>query len=239
MELNPTRTNHNARSKVAALCLGGAMLVASSAASGYAIIIEPDHYAEGSDLSTIAPYVTLQSLDGTYGNGPVYSTKPRRDFAAPTGELSFGNHPAGWTQCVGHFDCIQGFGMTFHQPVDWVSLKAVNDEYGYTAEEDGSDFGSGLSAEWYAFDVNGDELASGWESGVEGDNRGTMFEMYWEIPGMASLVVGGHDSIGAFQFDDLRFKLTQATVPEPSTLGLFGMGLVGLVAFRRRQRHPA
>ena len=74
------------------------------------------------------------------------------------------------------------------------------------AEEDGSDLGSGLPAEWYAFDVNGDELAYGWGNGVEGDNRGIVFEMYWIISGATSLVAGGYDSIGAFQFDDLRFK---------------------------------
>jgi len=237
MKLNPPRTNHNPRSKVAALCLGVAVFASSSAASGYAIIIEPDHYAEGTNLSTIAPYVTLQSLDGTYGNWPVYTTKPGRDFAAPTGDLSFGNYPAGWTGCVGHFNCAQGFGMTFHQPVDWVSLKAVNNEYGYPADEESNDVGSGLSAIWFAFDVNGDYLAYGSESGVEGDNRGVVFEMYWAIPGMTSLVVGGYDSIGAFQFDDLRFKLTQTTVPEPGTMGLFGMGLVVLAASRRKQRH--
>jgi len=47
----------------------------------------------------------------------------------------------------------------------------------------------------------------------------------------------GLDNIAAFEFDDLRFKLTQATVPEPGTLGLFGMGFAVLVASRCRQRH--
>ena len=61
--------------------------------------------------------------------------------------------------------------------------------------------------------------------------------MYWALPGMTSLVVGGASSIGAFEFDDLRFKLTQTTVPEPGTMGLFGMGLVVLAASRRKQRH--
>lgn len=248
MKINPPCTNHNTRSKIAALCLGISVFTASSAANAYAIMIEPDHYAEGTNLSTIAPYVTLQSHSGFGDRYPVYATKPRRDFDtptgelydAPTGELSFGNFSGSYVQCGDYrIECVEGFGMTFHQPVDWVSLKAINDIYGYSPEEAGNDIGIGLPAQWYAFDVNGDQLASGLESGVEGDNRGVVFEMYWDIPGMTSLVVGGFDSISAFQFDDLRFKLTQATVPEPGTLGLFGMGVAGLVAFRRRQRHPA
>lgn len=237
MELTPPRINQKSKSKVAALCLGVAVFAASSAANGYAIIIEPDHYAEGTNLSTIAPYVTLQNLDGFGGGGSVSATKPVFDFASPTGELGFGSYGAGWVQCEGHFDCATGFAMTFHQPVDWVSLKAINGIYGYLAEEDGGS-GSGLSAAWLAFDVNGDYLASGGDSGVPGDNRGIVFEMHWAIPGMTSLVVGGDTSISAFEFDDLRFKLTQTTVPEPGTLGLFGMGLAVLVASRRRQRHP-
>jgi hypothetical protein len=239
MKLNLPCTNHNPRLKVAALCLGIAVFAASSAANAYAIMIEPDHYAEGTNLSTIAPYVTLQYRGGFGGGSSVYATRPSGDFASPTGELGFGNYGAGAVQCGGHFDCYAGFGMTFHQPVDWVSLKAMNRGYGRTAEDAGNDVGYGLSAEWYAFDVNGDELASGWENGVEGDNRGIVFEMNWDIPGMISLIVGGHDTISVFEFDDLRFKLTQATVLEPGTLGLFGIGLVGLTAFRRRQRNPA
>jgi hypothetical protein len=66
MKLNLPCMNHNLRLKVAALCLGVAVFAASSAASGYAIIIEPDDYVAGTNLSTIAPYVTLQSRDG-YG----------------------------------------------------------------------------------------------------------------------------------------------------------------------------
>jgi hypothetical protein len=133
-----------------------------------------------------------------------------------------------------------GFGITFHQPVDWVSLKAVTyGRGGSTTDEDGNQVHYGLPAAWYAFDVNGDELAHGRESGVEGDNRGIVFEMYWDIPVMTSLAVGGYDGMSSVRFDDLQFKLTQATVPEPGTLGLFGMGLAGLVAFRRRQRHLA
>lgn len=75
------------------------------------------------------------------------------DYAAPTGVLVFGNYGAGWAQCVGHLDCVQGLSMIFHQPVDWVSLKAINGVYSYKAEEAGNDVGFGLPAEWIAFVV--------------------------------------------------------------------------------------
>lgn len=235
-------TNHPLWSKVAVLFLGIAMFSASSAASAYAIRIEPDHYEEGTNLSTVAPYVTLQSLDGTYGKGPVHAIRSRHDYASPTGKLGFGNHPIGWTGCALRIECAQGFAMTFHQPVDWVSLKAINNVYGYEPKEPGDTGPSyGLPAEWYAFDAEGEWLASGLESSLGNDlwgaNLGVVFEMRWAIPGMASLVVGGWDSMNAIQFDDLRFKLTQATVPEPGSLGLIGVTLGISIVSRRMQRH--
>ncbi|WP_166259646.1 PEP-CTERM sorting domain-containing protein [Marinobacter salicampi] len=229
MESRALSTNGNQRSMAGAICLLVTVLAASSTANAYSIVIEPDHFQEGSDLSSVAPYVTLQHLGGNLGTDSVYATRPKFDFAAPTGELVFGNFAAGWIQCEDRIECISGFGMTFHHPLDWVSLKGQNGVVGYTGED--QEFGA--NAVWFAFDENGDYLAFGSEGDGHKDNRGVPFDMSWSIPGMTTLVVGG-DTINALEFDDLRFKLKLATVPEPGTLGLLGMGLAGLLAFRYR-----
>lgn len=211
------------------LCLGAAVCFIPAAASATVIVLEPDHFPVGTDLSNASPYVTLQSLDGGYGSGPVYATLSTSEFDAPTGELVFGNFPGGWADCEGHLDCAQGFGMIFHQPIDWVSLKAINTGYGFPGE-------FGLSATWLAFDANGDYLTDGYSFGASPDNLGIPFSLDLAIQDMTSLVVGGSTQINALQFDELSFGLSPVDVPEPTTLALLGLGLVGL-AFARRRQH--
>lgn len=232
MILKSIRANVFSRATVTTVCLSAAVFLLPAAASASIIVLEPDDYLEGTDLSNVSPYVTLESKDGGFGSWPVYATKSDSDFAAPTGELVFGNFPGGWVDCVDHFDCAQGFGMTFHQPVDWVSLQAINTGYGIPGE-------FGLSAVWFAFDANGDYLTQGHGFGEDFDNLGKPFSLDVAIPGMQSLVFGGDSSISALQFDQLSFSMPAVDVPEPATLGLFGLGLAGLAFSRRRQQKSA
>lgn len=48
---------------------------------------------------------------------------------------------------------------------------------------------------------------------------------------------GGQDQLGYLRVDD--FVLRDVTVPEPFTLGMFGVGLAGAVAMRRRKKNSA
>ncbi|MDB5998900.1 MAG: hypothetical protein JWP52_599 [Rhizobacter sp.] len=50
------------------------------------------------------------------------------------------------------------------------------------------------------------------------------------------LSLGFSNDFGFIEFDDVAVAATVAAVPEPSTCALFGLGLAGLIAWRRRQR---
>jgi|SRR5690554_594170 len=90
-----------------------------------AIIIEPDDYAEGTDLSNISPYVKFSTVGGL----PVYSSNIGEAAAGghPTGPLGqrvFSSNPSTnseWYYWRGE-DEAGGFMITFHQPIVAFSL---------------------------------------------------------------------------------------------------------------------
>jgi hypothetical protein len=189
------------------------------------ITVEPDDFAEGADLSNVSPYVSLQSLNGNLAEpGPVYATGSNPRYRSPTGELVFGTFQSTFT-CETGFECSIGFGATFHQPVSWVSLLYQN----IFGEESGTPYN--LSLDWFAFDFSGEHIASGKGSQIIG-SPGQVFSLNLAIPNMKSLVVGGHDGISVMEIDRLSFAVG---VPEPTPLGLLGLGL-GAIIFSRNQK---
>ncbi|MDK8464273.1 PEP-CTERM sorting domain-containing protein [Marinobacter sp. SS13-12] len=212
----------------ASILLAAMSLLTPSITEASIITIEPDDFAEGTDLSSVSSYVSLQSLVANYREpGPIYATRSRPEYRAPTGELVFGNFGAGigiLDECETDFECAIGFGMTFHQPVRWVSLLYQNWGYPFMG-------GYGLPNIWYAFDVNGDRIEWG-VSSTMGDTLGQVFSLNLAIPGMKSLVVGGGATINAMEYDRLSFAVG---VPEPAPLALLAVGL-GAVIFARNRK---
>lgn len=204
------------------VCL--ATILIPAAAGATIIEIEPDDYAEGTDLSNVSPYVTLARTDGKLGSTPepIYATSPAGQLPSPTGDLSFGLHGAGPVDCVDRVECYAGFSMTFHQPIEWASLYSLN--RGYTP---------GLASIWMAFDAQGDRMAVGTASEDSLNNFGETTLFTVGIPGMRTLLVGGDFVTNALEYDRLQFRLTP--VPEPGLLPLFGLSLVGLYFIRRRK----
>lgn len=199
------------------------------------ITVEPDDYGAGADLSTVSPYVTLQSLT-SHSQGPrrdAVRAEPRRVSEeagnVPTDDFTFGTYGYAGLPLGTHIDDgygFGGFGMFFNQEVSNVSMHAMN---WYS-------FGDGLPASWAAFDDAGYAIAIG--SAMPPDNSPDPFLISINVEGMRSLVIGGFSDIAAYEFDRLSFEISDSSgpsagVPEPGMLALFAGGLMLLGASRR------
>jgi hypothetical protein len=194
------------------------------AANALVITLEPDDYAPGTDLSTVSPYVTLQSITPTYPGVEINSIHADDDgalgdpdYVAPTGNLTFGNH--GFF-VFGTEPDVGGFSMSFHQAVNSVSLLA------------NSEYPPGLLAIWAAFDQAGNIIGTG--SAGNGVPLGETFGIDIVLDGIWSVVVGGDDSMAAINFDHLVFEFDDPIdVPAPGTLILLLSGLL-VMALRNK-----
>jgi hypothetical protein len=194
-----------------------------------AVIIEPDDYAVGTDLSEVSEYVSLRDLSLSVSadsgweqtQGPVWATEQNDPFSAPTGELTFGQYGLLSGAADDTVSLVQGFGLFFHQPVDSIEILAQNPVADYLP----------VSATWFAYDENGQQFASGSTSAPD---PGETFQVDINVPDIWTLVIGAEDGSAVMGFDRLVFS----PVPEAGSLALAGSGLMaGCIGFfiRRRQ----
>jgi len=195
-----------------------------------AILIEPDHYAPGTDLSLISPYVKLSTVSGL----PVYSSNIGEGAAGghPTGPLGqrvFSSSPS--TNSEWYYwrdeDEDGGLMITFYQPVVAFSLIFA---------EIFQDAGCCVSDPIYLYLFSSDdtlidvvcvdcEAPQYLGNAADPDDAWPYWHFKYQGDNVAKVIVGGESE--PTTIDRLEFS-----VSEPPMLGLYVLGLV--LMFGRR-----
>lgn len=209
-----------------------------TAAHALIIVVEPDNYAEGTNLSHIQEGLTMQFLawpnGSPYGNptepivSDVYAESCLSSSAVycppPTGELGFGYTYLAWD----YASCVRGGGtcfggtrvleITFDSPTDYVQLAFswLSDAPIMLAYDDQNQL---ISSAGCAFCGGGPSEPRYTTLSIRTEGR---------EGGISRIVAGG--AVGRSYADQLAYN-----VPEPSTFGLLGAGLLGL-GFMRHKR---
>jgi hypothetical protein len=239
-----TLLNHAAliKHRLQIICAG--LLFLSMPATATTIIIEPDDYALGTDLSSISPYVTVS----TTGGSPVYaSTIDKTGTPAaggfptgPLGDAVFSQTPGSnseWFYWPELGDDQNGLAFTFSQPVQAFSLLfaelfydagcctddptrifiyAPDSSLIEVVDADISPPAGYLGTDPYGADPN----APAWP--------------YWQFVYSGNTI--GKIIIGGFSEPTSVDRLEFTVVPLPATIWLFGSGLLGLLGITRRKQ---
>lgn len=202
-------------------------LAASDCLAGL-IVIDPNEYVAGVDLSSISPHVTFSTTDG----GAVYAAALPAHAAGGKHTKGFGKHVFSakadeasewWIPEWG----APGLEITFHLPVTYFSLLVA---------ELFHDAGPGSDPVYaFIFDRNNNLLTSLYVDEfnhrvdlgfIDEDQPATW--AYWNFEYSAAnigkIIIGGDSEPTSFG----RFKFAYAEVPEPITGVLLLIGLLGI-----------
>ena len=205
---------------VARTAIGLAALVTAAAAP--ALVVEPDDFAPGTDISNAVPGVTLSASGNIVTDTSVFATTPPTGpGVSSTGSLVFGYQNVNQQQT----SFQEGFLTSrFRADFDALQASVSIDAIGNNTPSGGSD-----SAILRAFDAGNTLLASDTVSGLSRGQVGTLTVNF--ASGISYITVRGGTNAGV-NLDNLR----TTAVPEPTTAGLLIASTLGLLGRRRRSR---
>ncbi len=190
--------------------------------------VEPDAFANGTDISNAYAGVTLSVIDG--GGGAVFS---RTDGSASTGSRTFGNSSTDgvianlvWFEGNG-FNAPVGPGpllrVDFATATDFVAIDIINQD----------NFDGGVLR---AFDASDMEIAVVMSTVTSqfGINPAPIeLSVSLATTDIAYVTIAGQSAQDPVHLDNLRFNLLSVSAPEPATFGLLLVGVVGVMRRRR------
>lgn len=199
-------------------------LLIATCANATIITIEPDDFALGQQITS--EYAIVSALSGYERHAVYASGAPGDGYQAPTGASMFTRDPTGavhgWAAADRNGPWF-GLFFEFLTPVYEVSFYALN--LGYTP---------GLGIECLAYgQTSGSSCVS--PTGILSMSLGESQRYTFTFDqGIERLLLGGGNTTAAIGFD----RLEANTVPEPSTLALLSIGLLGMAWRRRRNVLP-
>jgi hypothetical protein len=241
---------------ITVLALAATLVSRPGSASADIITIEPDAFAPGTDVTHASPGVTLWTITAQDPLSvlftPTYVRQNPECLTGPcdavTGSQGFSSDPDGYGSIFGRYQEARA--------VD----QCLNDAYFGAYEFDPCTVFNGYSALWMEFDTGADfvEIAGAWTSDFTWmkaydanfqtvDQQAvpevvlprnaagftTGFSDVTAPAGNIKYVIAGSVG-GLIGLDRIRYSVV--SVPEPSTLLLCGVGVVGLLRSRRRSR---
>ncbi|MBX3601337.1 MAG: PEP-CTERM sorting domain-containing protein [Rubrivivax sp.] len=209
------------RAAAAALACGGAMALAHAAP----VVVDPDAFAPGTDLSNAFAGITLSAVGLGFGGGPAIFavdslSQPAEPFTASTGRLVFGTS-------------APTFPHLFREP----SFHALRVDFAAPTDAVWIDFISNDSADTgflQAFDA-ADNLLGTYTTASLTANQFETMSLSFGSASIAYILASGLDSASSGGLDHLRYN-DDGTVPEPAALLLVGTALLALRLSRRPAR---